>query len=150
MFGPSGSGAFSVGLTGGGVVVVVVVVGVVSSGVSLSLAHPAVKPIIAMTAPPPTNAATRRVRADAMVSPFLGSVRGGTPVVLRPQNRVLSVVQQTVYGPESETWGSRVTGQANERHRRAIPRLVPRAVNHGRSVDSASETALAHRALMHL
>ena len=40
MFGPSGSGAFSVGLTGGGVVVVVVVVGVVSSGVSLSLAHP--------------------------------------------------------------------------------------------------------------
>ena len=107
MFGPSGLGAFSVGATGGGVVVVVVVVvvGVVSSGVSLSLAHPAVKPIIAMTAPPPTNAATRRVRADAMVSPFLGSVRGGTPVVLRPQNRELILVQQTVYGPESETWG---------------------------------------------
>lgn len=72
---PLGSGAFSVGLSGGWVVVVVVVVVVVlpdSSGVPLSLLQPAVKPIIAMTAPPPNAVPIRRNRrSDDMFDPLL-------------------------------------------------------------------------------
>ena len=57
------------GENGGGVVVVVVVVVVVldSSGVPLSVLHPAVTPIIAMAAPRPTPAAIRRRRTDAIL-----------------------------------------------------------------------------------
>jgi hypothetical protein len=75
---PPGLSDFSVGVSEGSVVVVVVVGD--SSGLSLSVLHAAVKPIIAMMAAPPTAAEIRRRarRFDAMFGPLLGSLWGET------------------------------------------------------------------------
>lgn len=59
---------FSVGATVGSVVVVVVVVVVSSAGLSLSLLHAAVKPIIAKMAAPPIAAETLRLRSVDAIS----------------------------------------------------------------------------------
>ena len=105
MSGPSGVGAFSVGLSGGVVVVVVVVVVVLdSSGVPLSVLHPAVKPIIAMAAPRPTPAAIRRRRTDAISGPLLvstGKLRS------RLTNASVQGSYSELCGPCSETRGGR-------------------------------------------